>query len=155
MLVLVLACTRTSEPIEPEIPSADAPAAPSPAEAVPDSSTAAAPEATRHSVVGAWSSPSCGERTHERFIHFTGEGRFSGEERIAPCPPDVACMWSGIHTFTGDWSVAEDTLTLALSSTDAEGSVADSWPRTLTYSGGRLLEGECLYGPDTPAEGAR
>ena len=56
-------------------------------------------------------------------------------------------MWPGIHTFSGDWSLAEVTLTLTVSSTDAEGDIAASWPTALTYSGGRLLEGDCLYGP--------
>lgn len=151
MLVLLLACTRTTEPVEPDIPSADAvaPLPPSPTEPILGEDPPAVPAkgAAERTVLGAWSSSSCEDRTHERFIHFTADGTFSGEERISPCPPGAACMWSGVHSFSGGWSQVEDTLSLTVSSTDAVGEVAASWPATLTYSGGRLLENDCLYGP--------
>ena len=150
MFFLLVACTRTTEPVEPDIPVADAPPVSDPAPAPilsSDPPEVPAKGSTEPTIIGAWSSPSCGERTHERFIHFTADGRFAGEERISPCPPGATCMWSGIHTFSGSWHTVEDTLTLTVSSTDAEGELAASWPTTLSHSGGRLQEGDCLYGP--------
>lgn len=145
MLTLLLACTRTTEPIEPVVPP-EPPLTPQPAEKPPAQVTQSA------SPVGAWSSKSCGARGYERMVHLQEGGRFAGEERISPCPPEVPCVWSGVNTFSGQWSLTEQTITLTVENTDAEGETAAGWPASLTYSGGRVLEDECVYGPTKPPQ---
>lgn len=136
LLTILTACTRTPEPVAPAAPPADPPDA------------SAAPIATpAPSPVGGWSSTSCGERSYERRIELREGGGFAGQERISPCPPGAACMWSGIHSFTGKWTLAEQTVTFTVSKTDAQGEQAEVWPEALTWAGGRLLEGDCAYAP--------
>jgi hypothetical protein len=136
LLTLLSACTRSSGPVEPAAPPADPP------EEAPEETPE---EAT--TPVGGWSSMSCGERDYERRITLSDGGAFSGEERLSPCPPDVACVWSGVHRFSGQWTLSELTITLSVSQTDAQGDIAAGWPTALTWSEGRLLEGECAYAP--------
>ena len=138
LLSLLIACTRTTEPVAPAAPPAAPPEVPAevPAEATPINAP-----------VGGWSSTGCGERTHERRIELRAEGAFSGQERISPCPPGASCMWSGVHSFTGQWTLTEQTVALTVSKTDAKGELAEAWPDTLAWDGERLLEGDCAYTP--------
>jgi hypothetical protein len=54
--------------------------------------------------VGDWSSPSCGSRWFERRISLKDDGRFTAEDRIAPCPFGMQCMWGGVVYWSGRWS---------------------------------------------------
>lgn len=105
-LVALTACSTSPGPQE----AAPAPATP-PLSAPPDASAAG--------VAGRWSSPSCGERTYERRIVLAEDGSFTAEDRVAPCPPNVRCIWSGIVVRRGRYSVAGGAIQLAAEGTGA------------------------------------
>lgn len=65
-------------------------------------------------IEGSWLSSSCGERAYARIISFHG-GRFTAEDRIAPCPPGAQCIWSGVVYRTGSYSISADGKLLQLS----------------------------------------
>ena len=153
---VLTACTRTTEPVAPAAPPAAPPEVPAeaalpevPAEAAPPEVPAEADSISTSSTspVGSWSSTGCGERTYERRVALLEGGTFSGQERISPCPPGANCMWSGVHSFTGQWTLAEQTVALTVTKTDAQDAQAKAWPDALTWTGGRLLEGDCAYAP--------
>ena len=158
MIALLFACTSSSKPVEPATPPTEPPP---PAEQMiaPTEEPAGTdkPISEPRSPVGGWLSEGCGDRTYARYIEIKDGAAFSGEERISPCPEGANCMWSGIHTFTGTWSLAEESLTFEVTKTSAQGEEAAVWPTMLTYAGGRLLEGDCLSGPAPvkAAEGPR
>ncbi len=145
LLSVLTACTRTTEPVAP----AAAPASPpevSAEAAPPEVSGEAAPSP---SPVGEWSSPGCGERAYERRVALLEGGTFSGQERISPCPPGASCMWSGVHSFTGQWTLTGQNIALTVTKTDAQDALAEAWPDVLTWAGERILEGDCAYAPMT------
>jgi hypothetical protein len=79
----------------------------------PPSATTAAPAATTAaSVVGRWSSPSCGKRAYPRLLTFTAAGTFMAEDRVAPCPPGTQCIWAGIVFHKGQYSLSSGAITL-------------------------------------------
>lgn len=115
LLVLLVACSGTRGAREPD-PAPEAPPPPDP--------TA--------NWIGAWSSPSCGVRPFERRIVFEAGGTVRGEERISPCPPDASCVWSGIVPWTGTWTLAGDTITIAVKG-ELEPRATQKPPETLTW----------------------
>ncbi|AUX46416.1 uncharacterized protein SOCE26_079220 [Sorangium cellulosum] len=64
--------------------------------------------------VGEWISPSCGTRKYARTIRFDARGTFLGQDLVSPCPPDVVCIWSGIVSTRGTYTVEEDTIFLSM-----------------------------------------
>lgn len=71
------------------------------------------------SVVGAWASPSCGERTYPRHIVFAPDATFQSEDLVSPCPPKVVCVWSGIVHRKGTYTVSGGNITLTLTGNPA------------------------------------
>jgi len=65
---------------------------------------------------GTWSSPSCGDRKYERILQIKDDKTFRGEERVSPCPPKVACIWSGIVNWEGTWATNDKGALLTMSS---------------------------------------
>jgi len=120
MTGLCVALSGCCAPVQPEGAALPGPApeatAPTGAVGVPmePGESGAEPTGNRASlsVVGAWSSPSCGERRYERRIQFTERGSFMAEDRVSPCPPNVVCIWSGIVFTTGTYTVEAGNLYL-------------------------------------------
>lgn len=79
-------------------------------------------------VVGAWSGtvPSGWEVAWQ----FNADGTFTKTDLIAPCPPGLACVWSGIVTNGGTWSVSFDEI--ALSYVNANSQAGATTPASLT-----------------------
>lgn len=63
---------------------------------------------------GKWLSPSCGERAYARYIVFEAGGRFTAEDRVAPCPQGAQCVWSGVVYRSGTYSVEGESVHLKL-----------------------------------------
>jgi hypothetical protein len=87
----------------------------SPEMAATDTSTddsRAALEGVKESLVGSWSSPSCGARRYPRSLQFNGDSTFAARDLVSPCPPDVVCVWSGIVHTRGTYVVEEGTIFL-------------------------------------------
>jgi hypothetical protein len=116
--------TATAGPGLPEAPSP--PPAPPPPSTPPD-------------VVGTWTSASCGARTYERVLELRGDGSFVAHDRVSPCAPGVQCVWSGIVTREGTWSVAGDRLALAVAA-DGAGPRASALPASFALAGGAPVE---------------
>jgi hypothetical protein len=96
------------------------------------------PAATPASIVGTWSSPSCGERKYIREIAFANDGTFRSDDLVSPCPKGVTCVWSGIVTRAGTYSATADRVTLQ---TPAEKSPqARALPASLEIAGASLVE---------------
>lgn len=97
--LLLLSCTGVegSGPGQPGLALAPAPSAAT----VPAPAEVAAALPTVH---GAWASPSCGERTWTRALRLEPDGTWVGRDLVSPCPPDVACVWSGIVERKGTWT---------------------------------------------------
>ncbi|MFI6943596.1 hypothetical protein ACIBI4_30395 [Streptomyces sp. NPDC050418] len=56
-------------------------------------------------VAGTWTSPRGGaDRAYERRITFERDGGFTMQDRVAPCPQDVQCVWSGIVDMAGTYT---------------------------------------------------
>lgn len=49
---------------------------------------------------------------------FEADGTFTKTDLVAPCPPDVACVWSGIVTNTGTWAAKKGAISLSYDSPD-------------------------------------
>jgi hypothetical protein len=95
-------CSPSTAPADPA--TTGAPTAPAPATAAPAEGV----------IIGAWSSPSCGDRTYPREITFDEAGGFHAADLVSPCPPNVACVWSGIVHYSGKYSVSGATITLVI-----------------------------------------
>jgi hypothetical protein len=109
------------------------------------SSPVALAERKTASLEGTWSSPSCKSRGYERRITFHADGTFRADDRVSPCPPNVACVWSGIITRTGTFKIAGRHVKLSAEPSDAP--KAEPLPESLTFSKkGELSEGSCAYG---------
>ena len=63
---------------------------------------------------GSWENASCGDRTHLRRINFLDGGRFTAIDEVAPCPPKVQCVWSGIIRWSGDWRLDGRRITIEI-----------------------------------------
>jgi hypothetical protein len=66
------------------------------------------------SPVGRWENSSCGERKFLRRINFTDDGTFAALDEVAPCPPKVVCVWSGIIHWRGTWKLDGPLIRLAI-----------------------------------------
>lgn len=74
-----------------------------------------APPSSPANVVGTWISPACGGRTYVRKIQLNNGGTFEALDLVSPCPPKVACMWSGIVTNKGTYVVEGGSIKLSIS----------------------------------------
>jgi hypothetical protein len=86
-------------------------------EAAPSDPEPAAPAETKEStaepsaqpepshVVGRWQNSSCGDRQYPRKVSFNLNGSFVGSDEVAPCPPGALCTWSGIESWSGEWTL--------------------------------------------------
>ncbi|MCP4600830.1 MAG: hypothetical protein GY847_09915 [Proteobacteria bacterium] len=63
-------------------------------------------------VTGEWENSSCGERKYRRSITFLEDGKFEAVDEVAPCPPDVQCIKSGIINWHGTWSLEDRSIAL-------------------------------------------
>lgn len=106
-LFLAAACS-------PPATSPDAGVSPSTTATSPSTTTAPATTGAAGSVVGAWVSPSCGDRAYPRHIELVSDGTFHADDLISPCPPKVVCVWSGIVHRKGTYTVAGDKITLTV-----------------------------------------
>lgn len=147
LMLLALACQPRPAPT-PE----PAPPPPAPSPAPPPPPPGAAPGEAR-----GWASPSCGARAYERRIFLHPDFSYTTEERVAPCPPDVTCVWSGVLNTRGTWAEAGDILTF----TETEGGPqGEPRPTTLRWTADRAglveVQGEveCPYAPFSPAPDA-
>jgi len=94
LLLVLCACRHTPAPISEPVPEAT----PAPAEVTP------APPSRGLPVPSSWSSPACEGREYERRIAFSA-GRFEAHDLVSPCPGDKLCVWSGIITRGGSWTL--------------------------------------------------
>jgi hypothetical protein len=148
LLAIVLsACAGPHEPAPREASSSPAPS--TSGSAVADASSAPRPTAGS-SEAGTWSSPGCGERTYERVITLT-KGSFEAQDRVSPCPPGVACVWSGVVPRAGTYRIDGTIVSLALddASKQAKGPPV-VFPATLELEGDHLVEltasgARCVY----------
>lgn len=95
MLFVLLACAGKAA----EVPDNPPPPPPPPLE-----------EGTRF--VATWQSASCGERSFPRELVLNPDFTYSGTDYISPCPVDAQCIWSGIVTWNGTWSMEGPALKL-------------------------------------------
>jgi hypothetical protein len=135
------ACGSSSPKSEPTEPSTGTVAAPSsaPSSAGPPSAPPAGGVAAI-SLPGRWTSPKCGERAYVRNLELTDGGRFKAEDRVSPCPPNVACVWSGIVNREGMWSQEGNRVILATDKDRLPPKQGAAWAETLEYPGGELVE---------------
>ncbi len=148
-LALLAGCANNPPPEGAPAPTTDAAqAAPAPSAAPPTTAPATAPAAPLPSVAGTWTSPSCGARTYERRLSLDPAGTFTAEDRVSPCPPNVACVWSGIVFTKGTYTLTPREIRLAAESTRAP---AKPLPPTLAIdpATGAPVEAEdgqrCVY----------
>jgi hypothetical protein len=149
--LLLAACSNGPTPSEP----LSTPTNPPPATASP--TPTAAPGATG-SLVGSWTSASCGERAYPRQITFAEGGTFQAADLVSPCPPKVVCVWSGIINYKGRFAVSGSSVTLTVQDGGA-GPGGRPFPTSLGLSAnGAPLETadgkSCTYAPQ-PNEGGK
>ena len=101
--------------------------------------------------LGEWRSNSCGKRRYTRLLTLTADGQFSAQDRVSPCPPKVACVWSGIIDYSGSWRLEGNTMTLTHDPAKSSGPKTIPLLTTLTWSAGDKAPseasdaGRCLY----------
>jgi len=86
-------------------------------------------------LAGTWLSPSCGARTYPRLLTFGADGRFTAEDRVAPCPPGARCIWSGTVYRSGTYSIEGETIHLQIEEPQQQRPGAP-FPERLTLAGG-------------------
>ncbi|MCC6554501.1 MAG: hypothetical protein IT372_16100 [Polyangiaceae bacterium] len=86
---------------------------PPPATTPTPPATTTPPPAGDASLTGTWRSASCGTRKYERDITFAADGSFTSADLVSPCPPRVACVWSGIVNRKGTYTRTGDAITFA------------------------------------------
>ncbi|MBC9713342.1 hypothetical protein H9Y04_12255 [Streptomyces sp. TRM66268-LWL] len=85
------------------------------------------PETGRHAqaprkVTGTWISPRGGaDRAYERRITFARDGSFAMQDLVAPCPPKVQCVWSGIVHIDGTYHVDKGEVRLTYATVGGQG----------------------------------
>jgi len=146
------ACTASSPAVDGGRSSEPAPTQDLPAPAGTEAPTAAptgtgAPAAD--AIAGKWVSPSCGGRKYAREIDLSAAGTFTSRDLVSPCPPKVACVWSGIVDRSGQWSRQGDKIVLTVDG-GADQKPGVALPAELTLEGGALVETEgggvtCAY----------
>ncbi|HJN76915.1 MAG TPA: hypothetical protein QGF58_23515 [Myxococcota bacterium] len=119
LLWTLAACAGRAPGSAPDEPPPEVTEAPAPP---PPEATAAEP--VSHPVVATWTSGPCGDRGYPRELTFTPDFRYVGRDLVAPCPPDVTCIWDGVIEFGGSWSDDGPMLTLVEEelSDDGEGA---------------------------------
>lgn len=128
-----------ASPAEPtEAPAAQAPTtqAPTTQEPTTQAPTTTAPTAAPgpggdDALLGTWRSAACGPRKYERVLSFAKGGSFTAEDRVSPCPPKVACIWSGIIHRKGAFKRSGNTLSLSVAEA-SQGPGAQAFPTTLS-----------------------
>jgi hypothetical protein len=74
---------------------------------------------------GTWTSGAGAGGGFERRYRFVADGTFTVEDLVAPCPPGVVCVWSGIVTNGGTWTETDGAVALEyhlpLASVDHQG----------------------------------
>ncbi|WP_437680529.1 hypothetical protein [Sorangium sp. So ce131] len=110
-------------------PTATAPTTAAPT-APPTSSAPPAQAPGDEVLLGSWSSAACAPRKYERVFSFVKDGSFTAEDRVSPCPPKVACVWSGIVHHKGTFKRSGDTIALSVAET-SQGRGAQPFPATL------------------------
>jgi hypothetical protein len=98
--------------------------------------------------MGSWQSGSCGARKYVRWITLEAGGKASGQENVSPCPPKVACVWSGIIPWKGEWKKTDQGVELTVTSALTNDKMMQPLPERLTWDAeaSRLVEaGTCPY----------
>ncbi|MER7173184.1 hypothetical protein [Streptomyces mesophilus] len=73
-------------------------------------------------VAGTWISPRGGAgRAYERRITFERDGSFAMQDLVAPCPPKVQCVWSGIVHIDGTYRVEKGEVLLTYAVVGGQG----------------------------------
>ncbi|XXX80489.1 hypothetical protein WMF30_17145 [Sorangium sp. So ce134] len=128
--------TPTAQPPTAQEPTAQAPttAAPTAQEPTAQASATTAPTTAPgpgdDAPLGTWRSAACGSRKYERVLSFAKGGSFTAEDRVSPCPPRAACIWSGIIQRKGAFKRSGDTLSLSVSEA-SQGPGGQPFPTTL------------------------
>lgn len=82
-----------------------------------------------------------------RVITLSQDHTFQASDRVSPCPPNVACVWSGIVERSGSWKLSGKTLTLEPSGEPQKAGVP--LPTTLAFERNALSEtsngNDCVY----------
>lgn len=137
--------TSTARPTSTALPTSTAP---------PTATSTALPTATARpeagTWVGTWISAGCGERKYPRVLELAADGTARGRDEVSPCPPKVACVWSGIIPFEGTWEGEGDRVTLTLRETAYQNMKHPPLPTELTWAGAPVgvESGEtCPYRP--------
>ncbi|WP_438009852.1 hypothetical protein WME89_15000 [Sorangium sp. So ce321] len=131
--------------VEPSVPPAtqaptasaptQAPTASAPTQAPTASAPTQAPTTTpgpgEDALLGTWRSAACAPRKYERVLSFAKGGSFAAEDRVSPCPPRVACIWSGIIHRKGAFKRSGDALSLSVAEA-SQGPGGQPFPTTLT-----------------------
>lgn len=89
---------------------------------------------------GRWINDKCGKREYRRVIELMSGGTVRGEDLVSPCPPNVACVWSGIVPFEGTWKLVGSKVVLELKKTAYETMDLPPLPTELTWSGAPSAE---------------
>lgn len=118
--------TPTTQAPTVQAPTTQAPAASGPTTPAQATTPAQGDEA----LLGAWRSAACGSRKYERVLSFAKDGSFTAEDRVSPCPPRVACIWSGIIHRKGAFKRSGDTVALSIAET-SQGPAGQPFPTTL------------------------
>jgi len=144
LLTLVSGCSRAGK----------APADKSSADNSPSPARAGEPAPTTTAGwLGSWRGGACGKRTYARDIELRAGGAVTVHDRVSPCPPKVACVWSGIVSFEGTWTLTGRRVTLELRRTTYPKMKTAPLPDTLVWSG-KLVATEsgnwCSYRRLTP-----
>lgn len=95
----------------PPVPSSTTPAPSTTPTPAPTTGTPA-PSGGSERLIGVWTSPSCGARTYARTLQFDRGSAFEAQDLVAPCPPKVQCIWSGIVGNKGTYAVEGSTIRL-------------------------------------------
>lgn len=143
----LLGCS-SSPPTGAPVTASETSTATRPPEAAPSSpgSPPATPSGNR-TLVGLWASPRCGDRGYERTLELQEGGHFVAHDRVSPCPPGAQCVWSGIVTRGGTWSVVGPSLLLTVEK-DGKGPKTSALPAKLDVAGEAPSEGPgdgCSY----------
>jgi hypothetical protein len=114
-----VACTVRQQPPPPPDatppPPPPGPANPGPFPPGPPAPPATTPPpAGGDALGGTWRSMACSARKYERRITFGADGTFTADDLVSPCPPNVACIWSGIVNRKGTYARSGDTVTLTV-----------------------------------------
>jgi hypothetical protein len=134
VFLVLFACGAPAAPVS-------APPAPPPPVSPPPTPPPAAEPVDAATVAGTWLGPACGERKWVRTLVFDAAGTYTGRDPISPCPPDMACVWSGILDYAGTWSIADGGKAVALVEAPGGGMTdVDARPLVLTFAAGALYD---------------